>query len=99
MQGPFTARKLLGWLKAGHLKPSRMARPHLSAISAADAEAMGDDAPPPPPPRASAPVEKLRFLTASRHKPLLAACADGYLCVWGTAAGTLQMQVRSALHG
>ena len=25
-QGPFTARKLLGWIKAGHLKPSRMAR-------------------------------------------------------------------------
>ena len=25
-QGPFTARKLLGWIQNGHLKPSRMAR-------------------------------------------------------------------------
>jgi hypothetical protein len=27
-QGPFTARKLLGWLKAGHIRASRLARPH-----------------------------------------------------------------------
>ena len=25
-QGPFTAKKLMGWLKGGHLKPTRMAR-------------------------------------------------------------------------
>ena len=37
-QGPFTARKLLSWLKAGHLKPRRAARPVSPPAVAAAAE-------------------------------------------------------------
>lgn len=39
VQGPFSARKLLSWLKGGHLKPSRMARPYVGEGGAATAAA------------------------------------------------------------
>ena len=77
-------------------KITRGAAACVDAAAFADADEMGDAKPPPP--RAAAPVEKLVFLESSRLKPLLAASADGYLCVWAAAAGTLQMQVHLGHH-
>ena len=77
-------------------KITRGAAACVDAAAFADADEMGGAKPPPP--RATAPVEKLVFLENSRLKPLLAASADGYLCVWAAAAGTLQMQVHLGHH-
>ena len=77
-------------------KITRGAAACIDAAAFADADEMGGAKPPPP--RSAAPVEKLVFLESSRLKPLLAASADGYLCVWAAAAGTLQMQVRLGHH-
>ena len=60
VQGPFSAAKLLGWLRAGHVKASRMVRPHGSG-ACAERRLGGATAHTPWPPRADSPGSRLRY--------------------------------------